>query len=463
MQLVETAYRPVSPSAASATPPLTTRRRLPPGWPLAAILCLYPLWWALGVGEFAFVIFSVPMARELMRRRPLRLPPGFGLWLLYLMWTVLSLVMLPLTPPNTIAGSVTGRGLSVVLSLVQLAGVTITLLYVGNLTEEEVPQRRIIHWLSILFLVTLGGGILGLVVPHLEFTSPMELILPHAITSNSYASTLVHPTTAQVQNVLGTQTTGRPAAPWSYTNFWANVISLLLIWFCVYMWQPARRGRRVALVVILTVTTVPVVYSLNRGLWFGLVLSGGYLVVRAARRGDARATVAALIAIPVIVLAFLASPLHTVVTERAEHGQSNEIRRFLDEAAVDGALRSPILGWGGPRKAVGSANSISVGPSAACPSCGQAGIGSTGELWAIMFNTGLVGLGLYASFFISVWWRLRRDRTMIGAAARLTIGLTLFYTFFYNNLPVALTLAMISIALSLRQLAGNPPRAGIVS
>jgi hypothetical protein len=463
MQLVETASRPVTPSAPNATLPLTTRRRLPPGWPLAAILCLYPLWWALGLGEFAFVVFSVPMARQLMRRRPLRMPPGFGVWLLYLLWTAVALIMLPLTPPNTLPGSITGRALSVVLSFVQLGSVTITLLYVGNLTQEEVPQRRIVHWLSILFLVTLAGGILGLVAPHLEFTSPMELVLPHAITSNSYASTLLHPTTAQVQNVLGTQPTGRPAAPWSYTNFWANIISLLLVWFCVYMWQPARRARRVALVATVIVTTVPVVYSLNRGLWFGLILSGCYVIFRATRRGDARASVGALIAVPVIVLGFLASPLHTIVTERAHNGQSDDIRRFLDEAAVKGAIRSPILGWGGPRKAVGSANSISVGPSAACGGCGQAGIGSTGEVWAIMFNTGLLGLGLYVGFFVSVWWRLRRDRTMIGAAARLVIGLTLFYTFFYNNLPVGLTLAMISIGLSWRQVADSPSPAGIVS
>jgi hypothetical protein len=47
--------------------------RLPTAWPLIALFVLYPLWWALGVSSFVFVIFAVPMLVQLRRRgRPAR-------------------------------------------------------------------------------------------------------------------------------------------------------------------------------------------------------------------------------------------------------------------------------------------------------------------------------------------------------------------------------------------------------
>jgi hypothetical protein len=436
--------------------------RLPSGWPLAGLLCLYPLWWALGIGQFAFLIFSVPMALDLRRRRPIRLPPAFGAWLLFLSWFVLSLVMLPGNPPGTSPGSLGGRMISIVLRLVELLSATVILLYVGNLPIREVSQRRVMRWLSTLFLVTIAGGLLGLFAPYFQFTSPVEHLLPSSVTSNYFASSLVHPNAAQVQSVLGF-VSPRPAAPWSYTNYWANNLSILLVWFCLYMWHPRKAGRRVFLLIALMITTVVTVYSLNRGLWIGIVVSFLFMIATAARAGDARSVVAAGALIPVVALAFFATPLHTIVGLRASHGESNDIRNFLDRAAARGALESPIIGWGGTRKAVGSAQSIAIGPSPECPACGAVSIGSTGEIWTLMFSQGLVGLGLYLGFFVGFWWRLRRDRTAIGAGARLIIWLTPLYALFYNSVPVALSLVMISIALSWRNLVVADADAAITS
>src|SRR5271170_1541687 len=107
-----------------------------PGWPLAALMCLYPLWWALGIGEFSFVIFAIPMAWDLRRRHPIRLPPAFGFWLLFLLWNVLSLVMLPFGAPHTIAGGTLGRTFGVLFRLFQFAAVTVIAMYVVNLPAE---------------------------------------------------------------------------------------------------------------------------------------------------------------------------------------------------------------------------------------------------------------------------------------------------------------------------------------
>jgi hypothetical protein len=438
------------------TNPRVRRRHLKPGWPLAALLCLYPLWWAVGIGEFSFVLVAVPIGVDLWRRRPLRLPPAFGWWLLYLLWSVLSLVMLPMTAPGTAAGSVGGRAISIITNLVDLASVTLLLLYVGNLSLAELPQRRLLKWMSWLFVATVLGGVLGMIAPTFQFTSPVEALLPHSLTSNAYAASFVHPAAAQVQSNVLDQTTGRPAAPWGYTNFWGNNISLLLVWFCVYERQRAR-VRTLWLVAAVAVALVTIVYSLNRGVWLGVVLSIGYVVWHLTRRGDARALLASGIAIIVVVLAFFVTPLHSVVDQRAHHGQSNDVRAFLDKAAVSGGLRSPVLGWGGTRKAVGSAQSIAIGPSPQCPSCGGISIGSTGQLWSVVFEQGVVGLILYLGYFVMTLWRQRGDRTLIGCGTRLVVILSLFYLFFYSNLPAALAITMLSIGATWRQ----QPRAAV--
>jgi hypothetical protein len=423
-----------------------------PGWPLAALLCLYPLWWVLGVGEFAFVIFAIPMVWELRTRRPLTLPPGFGFWLLFLLWNLLSLSMLVFSAPHTNAGSFSGRTISIVIRLLQFAAVTVIALYVINLPTAQVSQRTIMRWLSILFVITVIGGLLALVAPHFSFKSPLEYVLPHGIDANRYVKNLVHPQAAQVQNVLG-YSSPRPAAPWGYTNFWGNNISILLVWFCIYMWRPATTRRRVQLAVVAVVALVPIVYSLDRGMWAGLILAVAYLIYRLAIHGDMRALAAALVLLPIAAMTFLLTPLHGVVQNRTSHSGSANIRTFLDTAAVRGANSSPILGWGGPRKTIGSSQSVGIGPSPDCPNCGAGTIGSTGEFWEIAFSQGYVGVGFYLAFFLAAFWGLRRDRSPTGAAARLISLLAIFYTYFYNNLPSALALTFISIALSWRNIA----------
>lgn len=423
------------------------------------MLWLYPVWWVLGLGQFAFVVFAFPMARRLLHLRPLKVPAGFGIWLLFLLWSLLSLVMIPIAAPDTTNGSLSGRAISITIRLIELGTATIVGLYVLNTPKEELPQRNVLRWLTGLFVVTVVGGLLGLVAPHFAFTAPLEHLLPTSIRTNAYTKALIHPVAAQVQDVFQTgQGTPRPAAPWGYTNFWGNEISVLLIWAVVYLQvvRPKPRIRRL-LGALMLVSLVPIIYSLNRGLWLGLAVSAIYVLWRSAATGDLRKPLFALAMIPVAGVLFIATPLHTVVQQRASHGQSNGIRSFLASAAVNGAEHSPVLGWGGPRKARGSANSIAVGPSASCPQCGGAGIGSTGEFWYIMFCQGFVGLLMYLAFFGVSFWSLRRERGTVAVAARLVVILTVFYTLFYNNLPVALTLMMLSVGLATREILDRPP------
>src|SRR5260221_2442470 len=57
-----------------------------PAWPVTYLLIGYPLWWALGIADFMWIILAIPMIARMAARRSrsntaIPVPPGFQLWL----------------------------------------------------------------------------------------------------------------------------------------------------------------------------------------------------------------------------------------------------------------------------------------------------------------------------------------------------------------------------------------------
>ncbi|MGB9377747.1 MAG: hypothetical protein WCB04_09575 [Mycobacteriales bacterium] len=421
-------------------------RRLQPGWPITALLLFYPIWWALGLGVFIFMIMAIPMALSLLRRSRVRVPPGFGIWVLFLVWVIASTAMLGLNPPGTVPNSASSRLLPTVLRLAEYLSVTVLLLYIGNLSEKEFPRQRLIRQLGVMFLWPVIGGLIAVWQPHLEFTSPLERLLPAHMLTNPFVVSLVHPAFAQLHEILGYQSP-RPAAPFGYTNMWGQNLAILLIWFVVgWMLQGTQRRRRFGYLII-AAAIVPTVYSLNRGVWIGMLLSVLYVAMRLVVRGRVELLGALAGATAVLVAVIALSPLQGLITSRLNNGKSNDVRVFSTVEAVRIAKLSPILGYGNTRNAVGSQQSATVGKTANCPRCGNIALGSNGQLWLVLVTTGFVGAGLYVGFFLYAVWHYRRDRTLIGIGGVLAIGLSLLFMFTYNAMISPLALYMIALAL----------------
>lgn len=448
--------RTAPPAVPDEAAPRMRRRLLGPGWPLTALIVLFPLWWAVGLMELIFPVLAVPMALELSRRRPIRLPPGFLLWALFLVWVTVGALLLGLTPDGTLPGSAGGRVIGYSVKLIQYLSMTVILLYVGNLREHEMPRLRVIRMLGVFFLVAVAGGWLGTLVPRFEFSSPLELLLPGGVRSNLYVQSLVHPAAAQVQDVLGYDAP-RPKAPFDYTNSWGNNVVVLGIWFVVGWAVYGGALRRIAAGAALCLAAVPLIYSLNRGVWIGAGLAVGYVALRMALRGRPAVLLGAIGVIVVAVGIVVVSPLNQVIQSRLENPRSNDIRASLNEQAVRVALTSPVLGYGSTRTSLGSPQSIAVGRTSSCQRCGNAAIGSTGQLWQSLISYGFVGTGLYFGFFVFALWHYRRDGTAIGIAASVVIVLTLFFSLFYNVLASPLALTMISIGLLWRNAQSATP------
>jgi len=421
-----------------------------PAWPLTGILLLYPLWWLLGLGVLAFYLVAAPMAVLLIRRRlaghRLRLPPGFVLWLLFLTTVALGGFSLGANPTGTLEGSASSRLDSYLFRLLGYLALTVLLVYAGNLDHRELSQHRLVRLLAWLFAITVAGGLLGIVLPHFEFTSPVEYLLPPHVRADSFVQSLVHPTAAQIMNLLGGET-ARPGAPWGYTNTWGNNACLLIGWTIVLGWGylTSRRTKALALAT-LAVSTIPIVYSLNRGLWIDLGIMAVYAAVRLALRGRLLALAAIGAAGVVLAGAVVLTPLGDVVSARLDDGKSNGVRMFITTKAIEGTFESPLIGFGSTRSTQGGRHSIAVGQSSDCERCGNFTIGGDGQLWQLLFAHGVIGAVTYLGFFVVGLWRFRRDATAIGLAAGAAIVSTFGAMLWYNALVTPLALTFLAYA-----------------
>lgn len=443
---------PVDPVPPARRQHRTAQRR--PGWsaawPVAAFLLLYPIWWALGLADYMVIILMVPMGLRLYAWRSagrrVALPPGFTLWLLFLLCTVASVATISLTAPDTVVSSVSNRALSYGDRTMIYVGLTVLLVYVGNLTEAELPRRRLAWLLGLMAVYAIIGGTAGLVFPHLRFSSPLLYVLPHSFRSNLAIASAMHPGLTQTQSIVAAGG-GRPKAPFDFTNTWGNSLSLLIPFLVAGWWPGGSRRQRIFTVGALVVAIAPVIYSLNRGMWIGLGASAAYISLRMAARGKLAPLGGMVAAIGLIGVLLAATPLSTVVTQRLANGQSDQIRTGLTSMAIKDAKSSPILGYGDTRREVGSPTSIAVGPTPNCPACGQAPVGSNGQLWLLLICVGFPGTAFYLGFFAYCIWRYRRDRTPIGLAGVLVLLLTFLFMNTYVAVGPPLVFTMLAVAL----------------
>jgi hypothetical protein len=451
--------------AAQATVPAggpahSTRKPLTlPAWPVASVLAFYPLWWALGLGVLIFAVMAAPLLFLLLRRRAagraLRLPPGFGWWALFLAAVVVSIGALGADPAGTVAEHATGRLPAVTYKLVMYLALTILLVYVGNLTEAELSRRRLVRLLGWLFVVTVAGGLLGMVAGHFEFTSPVEMLLPHGLRTKGFVQSLVHPYAAQIMDLVGGERP-RPAAPWGYTNTWGNNFCLLAGWLVVTAGQSTSRRTRFWAIVCLLVAIVPAVVSLNRGLWIGMGVRVHYVPARYVLAGKLWNMGVVAVATALLGVALIATPLGGVVSARLDNGKSNGVRSFLIDRALDGFTGSPVVGYGGTRNTLGGRQSITVGESAGCERCGNFTVGGNGQLWQLLYAHGAAGTVGYLGFFAYGLWRFRRDRSPIGVAGSAALVTSFSAMLWYNSLVTPLAFTVLAFALLWRNsLEGN--------
>ncbi len=104
---------------------------------------------------------------------------------------------------------------------------------------------------------------------------------------NQYVYEHVHLQFAEIQHFLGFPV-GRPETFFAYTNAWGSAFAILTPFAICAMTQARSRAWRLTLQLAMAAAVVPVVFSLNRGLWLSLGIGLVYATVRFGMRGDYR-------------------------------------------------------------------------------------------------------------------------------------------------------------------------------
>lgn len=426
--------------------------RLPDGWPLGALFVLYPLWWLLGVTEPATLLLILVMARELHRRHERPAVPGLGWWLMFLVWVVAGVLVVQVNAPLAVPGASLSRYLTWGIRIVWFFEVTVVLLYVGSLSRRvgTLHVARILGWMFVTITV---GGLLGALFPLVQLRSLTELALPGGLRADTFVQSFTHPTLAERHEYLGV-TTFRPSAPYAYANTWGLNFACFLPFF-VYGWlHKSSPWRRRTAPVVLAVAIVPVIYSLNRGLWAVLILSAVYVAGRLVAAGRKRLLVPMFVGAMIVVVLLFATPLKSTIEGRFTGHESSTGRAKLLTMTVESSVQgSPVMGFGTTRNVQGSFYSIAGGASATCRLCSPPAFGTQGFFWYVTFSQGLVGVVLCMTFFLKQVV-VHRVRTCGSSLACYVVVLTFVGTsLIYDWTTTSGMAVMTAIAL----LAREPP------
>ncbi len=431
--------------------PARSRWRLPVHWPLSVALLGFPVWWVLGLRTILPMLLALVMADQLMRRRKIALPGGFAIWALFLAWFCLGVFVLWADAPGAVPGGDPTRLLVFGYRAAWYVTATIILLWVVNLTEAELPKRWLYQLLAFMFVVTTVGGVVGVLAPSIEFTSLVEMLLPRGLRSNSLVQSMVHPAVADLQNVLG-RPEARPKAPFPFANSWGSNLALFLPFFLVAWFRHGPRWQRLVAPVVLVLAAIPIVYSLNRGLWVCLAMGAAGFVWLQMGKGRPLAVVLTVALLVSTTLALALSPLGDVFQERLAHQHSNERRGQLLTQTLNSTLEgSPVVGFGSTRDVQGSFASIAGASTPDCGPCGVPPLGTQGHVWQLIFSQGIVGTVLFLSFFALALLRCWRCRTTAETLCTFVLAFFALLFLVYDTLGMPLLTVMMIVGLVARE------------
>jgi hypothetical protein len=410
---------------------------------------LYPLWYLLGFGALIWFFVAIPMTISLVARSKVRIPKGFGLYALFFIWMLATVIQLQ--------GSGSGRMFAFAYRAGLYYSAGIWCLYIYNAPKRLLPTSRILKVMTWMWIVVVAGGWLGVIAPNMEFTTLAQHLMPKGLLTNDLVYTLVHPKVAAVQTFLG-YPVPRPQAPFDFTNNWGGNFALLLPFVCCLWGQMKTLTRRNTLRLVLAGSMIPVIFSLNRTLWLCLVVTLVYAGARFAARGK-KGSFQLICAVAVLgYVLFNFGPTGQLISDRAKVAHSNQGRSILYNEAADSVEKSPMLGYGGPKPSVVNPNLPPVG--------------TQGQFWLVFFSHGVPGAFFFVGYFVYATWRTRRARTTAALWCHVVLLLAVVQMPFYGLLHMQIHILAVAFALASREMidpdippevAPPKPRAYVVS
>ncbi|MEX5294617.1 O-antigen ligase family protein [Kocuria sp. CPCC 205268] len=413
----------LSPSVVRPAPVRRTTAALP-AWPLLVLFWGLPLIWASGALQFAPALLAVVMVFLLVLRRGTTVP--WPAWVLgvFLLWMAASSVQ--------IEGF--GSWMGFALRWVNIFAALVYVVYYWN-ARETLDHHRFLRAAVVAWATLVGLGLLTFVIPEARLTTPIGLLLPDGITSNALVQNYFFPPLAEVQKPWGApEPYNRPAAPFPYTNGWGSGFVLLTPLVLAYLTTVRFRARHLLIVAGLLASLAPAVATTNRGMFLGIAVALGYVMVRMVLRGRIGVALAGTAGVAAVGGWLVASGAVERIMGRQQYSDSTGTRSDLYRDTFLATLDSPLLGYGAPLY------DETVGIE----------MGTQGYIWTLMFCYGLVGLGLFMVYLHGTTLMTLKVRTTTGLLIHAApVAACLFFTY-YGLDAVQFILISLSLAVLLR-------------
>lgn len=403
--------------------------RLPAGWPLFVPFGGLLVLWLLGLTYFIWPSLGMLMLVALSLRHDVRVPPRFGIWLLFLAWALVSATQLE-SPDRALAF---GWRMSMYLSA------TLLFLYVYNSTRESLPTRTVVNIVALGWVMVVVGGLLGIAAPRVSLHSAVELVLPENLLQIDLLRDMVTPALAK-DKAFAALPIYRTQAPFPYPNAWGSNF-VLLTPFAIWAARDFVRSRwRHVLYALIVASVVPFFFSLNRGAWLALAVGLAYAALRLLLLRDLRAIRLFVGGAVLLAVLLLLTPLKEIVAVRLDSGYSDEGRLGRTAAAVQLIQESPVFGYGSPVQS-------DLNPA-------NAAVGTHGQLWLVLVSHGLPGAALFLGWLLHLLFR--HGKRLRGASDALfwphvVILMALLMSPYYELLPMQMHTIMIAAALVCRE------------
>lgn len=392
-----------------------------PAWPVLVLLWGMGAWWALGLLPFYTVIMAAVMVAFLFQRGRVVLVPGTMPFVAFVAW------MLPCALMLDSAGRLMGFG----MRFAQFAAVAVILVYVVN-ARRSLTASRLLAGLSAMWAFIIFGGYLGMLWPEGELRNTIGLLLPSSVLENEYVSDLVFPQFAEIQTPWGAEERFlRPSAPFAYTNGWGAAIAILTPIAVANAIAIRTAKATIWLVIGIALSIPPAIATTNRGLFLGIAVGVGYVLLRLLFRGKW---------VPLFWVAFLGIGLLAVlvlsggldgITARQDTVDTTRGRNELYVETFERTLASPLFGYGAPRASFTS----------------EIAVGTQGTVWNLMFCFGFVGLGLFALFLIGgvlrTWDAPNVSALWLHASLVSACAMSIFYGLDRHLLAIAIVLGLL--------------------
>lgn len=411
-----------------------------PRWPFALIFLGYPMWWLAGLSDLIWIGVGGVMFLYLVRFRSVRVPKGFSVWVLFLLWMTCS----------SIAIDSPERMLGFVYRLLLYLALTVIFVYVYN-AKAHLKAQYILGCLTVFWAVVVVGGYLGLLFPSVVIHTPLSYVLPQSLMRNELVNQMAIRRLTQFNPTAWNYIDPRPSAPFLYTNNWGAAYSLLLPLVVGYLWH-VRRSRRFWLVLAaIPVSFIPAFLTLNRGMFLGLGIALLYAAMRMALAGN-RKGLGALLGMGILV-AIIVQVLP--VTERLQNrlgvSSTTEDRESLYVEALNATLKSPIFGFGAPRPSV---------------TIGAPSVGTQGQIWMVLYSHGFLAAAFFLLTFVVMFFYTLRLSDPVGLACNTVLLVSIVEVFYYGMLASGLALMLIAGSIGLQKAAAlkrglRPPGKGV--